>query len=78
MIPASARYVLIGAFSDEAGAATARQALAARGYSVGQGRVKGDASPLRLIMAGPFADRRALIVALNDLRRNGYPGAVAR
>ncbi|WP_231714318.1 hypothetical protein [Paracoccus liaowanqingii] len=52
--------------------------MAARGYSVGQGRVKGDASPLRLIMAGPFADRRALIVALNDLRRNGYPGAVAR
>lgn len=78
MIPASARYVQIGAYGDEAAAKAAMQGLAGRGYAVGQGRVKGEASSLRLVMAGPFADRRALIVALNDLRRNGYPAAVAR
>ncbi|TJZ93915.1 SPOR domain-containing protein [Paracoccus gahaiensis] len=78
MIPASARYVQIGAYGDEAAAKAAMQDLSGRGYAVGQGRVKGDASSLRLVMAGPFADRRALIVALNDLRRSGYPAAVAR
>ena len=29
-------------------------------------------------MAGPFTDRQSLIAALNDLRANGYPKAVAR
>ena len=54
------------------------RALAARGYPTGQARSRPKSGPMRVIMAGPFADRQALIRALNDLRANGYPGAVAR
>ncbi|TJZ82267.1 SPOR domain-containing protein [Paracoccus hibiscisoli] len=78
MIPASARYVQVGAYADDENAMIVLRALAARGYPTGQGRAAGEKGPLRLVMAGPFADRQALIAALNDLRRNGYPRAVAR
>lgn len=78
MIPASARYVQVGAYADDENAMIVLRALAARGYPTGQGRRAGDNGPLRIVMAGPFADRQALIAALNDLRRNGYPNAVAR
>lgn len=78
MIPPSARYVQIGAYSDEGRATAALRSLAARGYPAGQGRTTGGSSDMRLIMAGPFGDRQSLITALNDLRRNGYPAAVAR
>lgn len=78
MIPPWARYVQIGAYSDDAKADAALHQLAARGYPAGQGRAQGGTAQLRLIMAGPFGDRQSLITALNDLRRNGYPGAVAR
>lgn len=78
MIPPSARYVQVGAYSDEDNARIVLRALAARGYPTGQTRSTSDAGTLRVIMAGPFADRQALISALNDLRRNGWPGAVAR
>ena len=54
MIPASARYVQIGAYGDEGAAKAAMQDLSGRGYAVGEGRVKGEASSLRLVMAGPF------------------------
>lgn len=78
MIPASARYVQVGAYGDEGNAMIVLRALAARGYPTGQGRTRDGTKPLRLIMAGPFTDRQALIAALNDLRANGYPKAVAR
>lgn len=78
MIPASARYVQVGAYSDDDNAMIVLRALAARGYPTGQTRSKDGSKPLRAIMAGPFPDRQALIAALNDLRRNGYPSAVAR
>ena len=78
MIPASARYVQVGAYGEEGNAMIVLRALAARGYPTGQGRTTDGTKPLRLIMAGPFTDRQALIAALNDLRANGYPKAVAR
>ena len=78
MIPASARYVQVGAYGEEGNAMIVLRALAARGYPTGQGRTTDGSKPLRLIMAGPFTDRQALIAALNDLRANGYPKAVAR
>ncbi|WP_265501702.1 SPOR domain-containing protein [Paracoccus beibuensis] len=78
MIPASARYVQVGAYADGENAMIVLRALAARGYSTGQARERNDKATMRTIMAGPFADRQALIRALNDLRANGYPGAVAR
>ena len=78
MIPASARYVQVGAYGDEGNAMIVLRALTARGYPTGQGRATDGTKPLRLIMAGPFTDRQALIAALNDLRANGYPKAVAR
>lgn len=78
MIAASARYVQVGAYGDDAAAAAALRAIAARGYPAAQGRAGRDGAPLRLILAGPFPDRQGLVAALNDLRRNGFSGAVAR
>lgn len=78
MIPASARYVQVGAYGDDQNARIVLRALARRGYPTGQGRAKDGGQVVRLVMAGPFADRQSLIAALNDLRRNGYPRAVAR
>lgn len=78
MIPASARYVQVGAYSNDENAMIVLRALAARGYPTGQARGRDNSKTMRIIMAGPFADRQALIRALNDLRANGYPGAVAR
>lgn len=78
MIPASARYVQVGAYADDQNARIVLRALSQRGYPTGQARRQRDGQVTRLVMAGPFADRQALIAALDDLRRNGYPRAVAR
>lgn len=78
MIPASARYVSVGRFADGENAMIVLRALAARGYPTAQTRSEKDGKVQRMIMAGPFADLQTLIAALNDLRRNGYAGAVAR
>lgn len=78
MIPPSARYVQVGAYTDEENALIVLRALSTRGYKTGQTRTKGQDKAPRVIMAGPFADRQSLIAALNDLRANGYPAAVAR
>lgn len=74
MIPASARFVQIGNFADPAAAEAAIRALTSRGMPAARGRSGGRIA----VMAGPFADRRSLIAALNQLRRNGWPGATAR
>lgn len=78
MIPAGARFVQIGAFADEQNATVAIRKLSQLGYRVAQSHVRQDYGQVRVIMAGPFTDRRALIMALNHLRAAGYPKAVAR
>lgn len=78
MIPPSARYVQVGAYADAENALIVLRTLSARGYKTGQSRSKGKDEALRVILAGPFVDRQSLIAALNDLRANGYPAAVAR
>nr|WP_252733686.1 SPOR domain-containing protein [Paracoccus marinaquae] len=78
MIPASARFVQVGAFADDANATIVIRRLSEMGYRVGQTRSRHDGKPVRVILAGPFTDRRSLVAALNRLRAQGYPGAVAR
>lgn len=78
MIPPNARFVQVGAFADDRNATITIRNLSQLGYRVAQGRIRDQDQPKRLIMAGPFRDRRALILALNQLRANGYPGAFAR
>lgn len=78
MVPASARYVQIGGYRDDDNANIAIRRLSSLGYRVAQTYAQDRGTRLRLVMAGPFADRQALIAALNRLRANGYPKAVAR
>ena len=78
MIPASARYVQVGAYmQDDAALATIRR-LSEMGYRTGQSYERRDDRSFRLIMAGPFTNRQDLIAALSRLRGSGYPHAVAR
>lgn len=78
MIPASARYVQVGLFADEAAALAALRRLAAMGYPTAQRIEPRAAGSVKAILAGPFADRQALVTALTRLRGNGYAQAVAR
>lgn len=78
MIPAGARYVLIGRYPLPAEAEATMRRLAALGYPVARSRSPGTGAGGRLVMAGPFADRQALVAALNRLREQGYTRAVAR
>ncbi|SCY60652.1 SPOR domain-containing protein [Paracoccus tibetensis] len=74
MIPASARFVQIGSFTEAAAADAAIRALTAQGLPAARGKSSAGIA----VMAGPFADRRSLIAALSRLRAGGWPGATAR
>ncbi|MDQ1902318.1 SPOR domain-containing protein [Paracoccus sp. WLY502] len=78
MIPANARYVWIGTYSDEANALAALRRLSGLGYRTAQRSERVNDEVRKEILAGPFADRQALVSALARLRANGYPRAVAR
>ncbi|MCF3972062.1 SPOR domain-containing protein [Paracoccus salsus] len=78
MIPPTARYVQVGAYADDENADSVIRRLSSLGYRVAQKRMRKDYQTQRLILAGPFSDRAALVAALNRLRAEGYPGAVAR
>ena len=78
MIPASARYIQVGAFQDGENALIVLRALSGRGYPVAQTRMTEKAKGMRVIMAGPFPDRQKLVEALAELRRTGYAGAMPR
>lgn len=78
MIPATARYVQVGGFRDDETAMVVIRRLSSMGYRVAQKRTRQDEAALRLILAGPFSDRQALVAALNRLRAEGYPKAVPR
>ncbi len=78
MIPASARFVRVSAFADDGNATLVLRKLSDMGYPVGQRYEQRGGKRLRVVMAGPFTDRQALISALNKIRGNGYPGATAR
>lgn len=77
-IPANARFVEIGSFADDQNATIAIRKLSQLGYRVAQTHIRKDYQQKRVIMAGPFADRQALIIALNHLRANGFSAAIAR
>ncbi|WP_182912728.1 SPOR domain-containing protein [Paracoccus onubensis] len=77
LIPASARYVQIGAFSNDVSSEPAIRHLSALGYPVARAYRQGADRKSRVILAGPFDDRRSLVAALNLLRNKGYR-AVAR
>ncbi len=78
MVPAGARYIQVGRFPIPADADAAIRHLSGMGYPVVRG--VGDRADVggRLVMAGPFADRRAVIAALDHLRATSYPKATAR
>ncbi|MFV0292577.1 MAG: SPOR domain-containing protein [Paracoccus sp. (in: a-proteobacteria)] len=75
-IPANARFVQIGRFPHDKAMAVIRE-IGMMGYPVARERTaKPDMD--RIVMAGPFPSRERLIVALNQLRKSGYPAAFAR
>lgn len=78
MIPPHARYVQIGVYADEGNALAALRRLSQMGYRTAQRQEAGVDGPRKAILAGPFADRQALVSALTRLRANGYPRALAR
>lgn len=78
VIPANARYVEIGTFADAANAMAVLRSLSQEGFRTAQRDQKVGDKTGKAILAGPFADRQALVTALNRLRANGFPRAVAR
>lgn len=76
-IPASARYVQLGWFTDDLSANAVIRQVAAMGLPVARGR-KIDPRAGRLVLAGPFKDRRDLVIALRRLRISGFAGAMPR
>ncbi|AUH63798.1 SPOR domain-containing protein [Paracoccus zhejiangensis] len=78
LIPAGARYVVIGRFPVPAEAEAAMLRLVGLGYPVARGRKADAEAGGRLVLVGPFRERQALVSALNQLRRGGYPKAVVR
>lgn len=77
-IPAAARYVQVGAYADDGQALETIRRLGELGYSTAQSYQQRDGQIFRLILAGPFDERQALIIALKGLRKEGYTHAIAR
>ena len=78
MVPASARYVVVGRYKDAEAAQSMIDRLTTLGYPVARGRARAGDGATVAVLAGPFADRRSVIAALSDLRRRGHAGAVAQ
>lgn len=77
LIPATARYVQLGWFTDETSATAVIRQVAAMGLPVARSR-KIDPKSGRLVLSGPFPDRRDLLIALRQLRNSGFAGAMPR
>lgn len=83
VIPAGARYFILGHAPDEAAARAAAARLVAQGFPAALGTTRGEpGAPAgtgpRTIMAGPFEGREAMVRALDRLRRAGYDSLVPR
>lgn len=83
VIPAGARYFILGHAPDEAAARAAAARLVAQGFPAALGTTRGNpGAPAgtgpRTIMAGPFEGREAMVRALDRLRRAGYDSLVPR
>ncbi|MDO5632951.1 MAG: SPOR domain-containing protein [Paracoccus sp. (in: a-proteobacteria)] len=78
MVPASARYVLMGRFADQKAADDVIARLTALGYPVSRGKSRVNGTDAVAVLAGPLSDRQSVIAALNDLRGRGYRSAVAQ
>lgn len=83
VIPAGARYFILGHAQDEAAARAAAARLGAQGFPAALGTTRGapagtSGTSSRTIMAGPFEGREAMVRALDRLRRAGYDSLVPR
>ncbi|MDO5612878.1 MAG: SPOR domain-containing protein [Paracoccus sp. (in: a-proteobacteria)] len=78
MVPASARYVLIGRFTNPTSADATITRLSSFGYPVSRGKSRVNGAEAVAVLAGPLRDRQSVIAALNDLRARGYRSAVAQ
>lgn len=75
LIPAGTRYLSVGIVPDDAQAQAVALQLARLGYPVARRRQDHADTPTRWqILTGPFADREAVVRALNHLRLSGFPG----
>lgn len=77
LIPASARHVQVGTFAGKAEGMQMATRVARLGYPVLRGRLAG-ADGGRVILAGPFVNRQAIIQALDRIRRAGFADAFVR
>ncbi len=77
-VPPGARYVQIGAFAQSANADRAVAKLQGQGLPVLRQVNQGKGERLQILVAGPFADRQAVVIALDKVRRAGFRDAYAR
>jgi len=78
MIPADARYVQIGSFADPGQAEEAARIVAGLGYRVLRGRQQAEGKAVRILLAGPFADRESIVRAIDGIRKAGFRDAFPR
>lgn len=77
-IPAGARFVQIGLYTDPAAAKAGIDRLRALGYPVSRGRSTIQGRDHEVILAGPFNSRARVVSALSDIRKKGFASAFAR
>ncbi|MCB2135726.1 MAG: SPOR domain-containing protein [Rhodobacteraceae bacterium] len=75
---AAQAYVQVGVFGEPANAERAISLLKAQGFRVATAQSRQGQRPLRMVLAGPFADPADLSDALAFARRSGYPDAFIR
>lgn len=77
-IPAGARFVQIGLYTEAGQAKSGIDRLRAMGYPVSRGRSTIRGRDHEVILAGPFGSRARVVSALNDIQAKGFPSAFAR
>ncbi len=68
-------YVRVATYGSDADARRVAQALAGQGLPVRLGTIKRRSGDVRVVLAGPYADRDRAARTLNQLRAAGYGGA---
>lgn len=76
VVPPGARYVQVGAFANAGNADRAVRKLSDAGLPILRSR--GADSGLHLIVAGPFSNRQAVVIALDKIRRAGFRDSYPR
>ncbi|WP_051201564.1 SPOR domain-containing protein [Paracoccus aminophilus] len=78
LLAAGARYVQVGVYSNGGNADRAAAHLGKLGMPVLRSYVEGNGPQLHVIVAGPFDNHRTLVIALDRIRRAGFPDAYPR